>query len=137
MYSKIRIEALINRNSNLVWQCWTTPEHIKKWNFASEDWCCPFASVELREGGRYCARMESKDGSMDFDFEGVYEKLIPGQEIVFLMGDGRRATTSFEAIEEKTRVITVFDAEKENSEELQQQGWLAILNQFNRHVESL
>ena len=137
MYSQIKIEALINRKSDLVWQCWTTPEHITKWNFASDDWCCPSVRVELREGGKYCARMESKDGTMGFDFEGVYEKFIPGQKIVFLMDDGRRAITTFESLGDKTRVITVFDAEKQNAEELQQQGWQAILNQFRKHVESL
>jgi uncharacterized protein YndB with AHSA1/START domain len=137
MYSQIRIETLVGRKSDLVWQCWTTPEHITKWNFASDDWCCPSARIELREGGKYCARMESRDGSAGFDFEGVYEKFIPGRKIVFLMDDGRRATTTFESLGDSTRVVTVFDAENQNPEELQQQGWQAILNQFKKHVESL
>ena len=136
MYTQLRIESIISQPISRTWECWTTPEHITQWNFASDDWCCPWARVDLREGGGYCARMEAKDGSMGFDFEGTYEKLILGQKIVLLLGDGRRATTTFESLGEGTRVVTVFDAEKQNPEELQLQGWQAILNQFKKHAET-
>ena len=66
---KITIEATISANKQKVWDYYTNPEHITKWNFASNDWCCPLASNDLKVGGRYLARMEAKDGSFGFDFE--------------------------------------------------------------------
>ncbi len=74
-FKQLTIEALIKAPLSRVWECWTQPEHITQWNFASEDWCCPSARVDLRLGGDYCARMESRDGAMGFDFEGKYEEV--------------------------------------------------------------
>jgi Activator of Hsp90 ATPase homolog 1-like protein len=51
-----------------VWSAYKTPEYIKKWNAASDDWHTTAASVDLREGGKFSSHMEAKDGSMGFDF---------------------------------------------------------------------
>jgi len=134
-FKKLKIEALVQAPISRVWECWTRPEHITQWNFASDDWCCPSARVDLRPGGNYCARMEAKDGSMGFDFEAKYEDVVHEGRVALLLGDGRRAVTQFERLGNDTRVVTVFDAETQNSLELQQQGWQAILNQFKKHVE--
>ncbi len=37
----------------------TSPEAITQWNQASPDWHCPWAEVDLREGGLHRARMEA------------------------------------------------------------------------------
>lgn len=136
MNSKITIEATIAADTKKVWNAWTNPEDIKKWNFASDDWQCPKASNDLRVGGKYAARMEAKDGSFGFEFEAVYNEIIDQKKITYTMEDGRKATTTFEDLNGKTKVTTVFDAEKENPEEMQKQGWQAILNNFKKHVES-
>lgn len=134
--SKLKIEAAIFAPVQKVWKYWTGPEHIKKWNFASDDWCCPKASNDLRAGGKYAARMEAKDGSFGFDFEAIYDEVIDQKKIAYTMGDGRQAITNFEADGNKTKVTTVFDAEKMNSEEMQKNGWQAILNNFKKYVEA-
>jgi uncharacterized protein YndB with AHSA1/START domain len=133
----ITVEALANANVTKVWEAWTKPEHITKWNFASDDWHCPSASNDLRVGGKYIARMEAKDGSFGFDFEAVYNEIITHQKITYTMTDGRVATTTFEEVASKTKVVTTFHAENENSIELQQQGWQAILNNFATYVSGL
>ncbi len=134
--SKITIEATIAADTKKVWHSWTNPEEIKKWNFASDDWHCPKASNDLKVGGKYAARMEAKDGSFGFDFEAVYNEIVDQKKITYTMEDGRKVTTHFENFGGKTKITTVFDAEKENSEEMQKQGWQAILNNFKKHVES-
>ena len=111
---QITVEALVAAPPETVWRCWTEPDHVTQWNFASPDWCCPSAESDLRVGGRYKARMEAKDGSFGFDFEARFEEVEPQRVVTLLMDDGRRARTTFESAGAKTRVSTTFDAEAEN-----------------------
>ncbi len=133
---KISIETTVTAPVARVWAAFTTPIDIVQWNFASNDWCCPSAEVDLRVGGAHKARMEAKDGSFGFDFEGTYEEVIRHRAITLAMSDGRKARTTFEPAGTSTRVITVFDAETENSVDMQRDGWQAILDNFKRHVEA-
>jgi uncharacterized protein YndB with AHSA1/START domain len=134
-FSKIKIEATISAPTPKVWEYWTQPEHITKWNFASDDWQCPFAINELKVGGKYSARMEAKDGSFGFEFEAIYDEVVEQNRITYTMGDGRKATTDFQSLGDNTKVTTVFDAEKTNSEDMQKNGWQAILNNFKKYTE--
>lgn len=134
-FKKLKIEAVIIGEHSKIWEAWTNSEHITKWNFASDDWCCPSAQSDLRNGGKYKARMEAKDGSFGFDFEAVFSEVELQKKIVLNMTDGRTAATTFENMNGKTKVTTVFDAEKQNSEELQQSGWQAILDNFKKYIE--
>lgn len=133
--TKITIEATVLADAKSVWEKFTKPEHITKWNYASDDWHCPNASNELRPGGKYSARMEAKDGSFGFEFEAIYDEVIPQTRMTYTMSDGRKVTTVFQAQADGTKVTTTFDAENQNSVELQQQGWQAILNNFKKYVE--
>jgi len=132
---KITIETVVKAEANAVWGAWNNPEDIKQWNAASEDWHTTQARVDLREGGRFSARMEAKDGSEGFDFEGTYTRIVPGRLIEYRMTDGRDVTVEFNPERGGVRVRETFDAETENSPELQRQGWQAILDNFARHVE--
>lgn len=136
-FEKVTIAATIAAAPATVWRAWTEPAHITQWNFASPDWCCPRAEVDLRPGGRYVARMEAKDGSFGFDLEAVFDLVEHERRIAFTMPDGRNAETTFEAIGGGTRVSTVFDAETLNPVEMQRAGWQAILDNFKRYAETL
>jgi uncharacterized protein YndB with AHSA1/START domain len=132
--SKIKVEAIIAADLSKVWEFWTEPEHIMNWNFASDDWHCPKAKNDLRAGGKYFARMEAKDGSFGFDFEAVYDEVIDQKRITYTMGDGRKATTTFEKLNDSTKLTTVFDAENQNDLEMQKTGWQAIMDNFKKYV---
>lgn len=132
---KITISTTVAAGVDKVWEYWTKPEHITKWNFASDDWQCPRAENDLRAGGKYNARMEAKDGSFGFDFEAVYDEVIDRKKITYTMGDGRQATTGFEDLGGQTKVTTSFDAEGVNDPEMQRAGWQAILDNFKKHTE--
>jgi uncharacterized protein YndB with AHSA1/START domain len=134
--TKITIEAEVFADTKKVWDCYTLPEHITKWNFASEDWHCPKAENDLRVGGKFKSRMEAKDGSFGFDFEGIYDEVIDLKKIAYTMLDDRQAITTFENLDGKTKVTTTFDAESQNSVEMQRMGWQAILNNFKKYVEA-
>ena len=133
---KITIDALVDAPIETVWERYTAPDHITQWNFASDDWCCPTASNDMRIGGKYAARMEAKDGSFGFEFEAVYTDRTPEKSFTYVMEDGRAVTTSFTPIGDKTQVTTVFDAETQNPVEMQRDGWQAILNNFKKHAET-
>lgn len=137
MSHQITIETVVPATPEQAWRAFTTAEAITRWNFASPDWCCPSAQVDLRVGGTHSARMEACDGSVGFDFAGVYEEVEPYQAVTLRMDDGRAARTTFEAESSGTRVRTVFDAEAENSLELQREGWQAILDNYAAYVRSL
>lgn len=133
---KITVETTISADIKNVWDYYTLPEHITKWNFASDDWQCPSAENDLRVGGKFKNRMEAKNGSFGFDFEGVYDEVVVHKKISYTLPDSRQVTTNFENLGVKTKVITTFDAEKENSVEMQRAGWQAILDNFKKYVES-
>ncbi|RID91414.1 hypothetical protein D2N39_11960 [Gemmobacter lutimaris] len=131
----ITVEAMVRAPLETVWRCWTTPEDIMAWNAASDDWHTTAAEVDLRPGGKFRSRMEAKDGSMGFDFEGDYTEVEPMRRIVAVFG-GRALEVSFAETPQGVRVTEVFDPETTHPEEMQRQGWQAILDRFARHAEA-
>lgn len=135
-FQKITIEADVKSSKEKVWHYYTDPEHVKMWNFASEDWYCPKAENDLRKGGHFNYRMSSTDDKMGFDFEGDYIDVIMHSKISYKLGDEREVHVTFDGDDVSTKVIVVFDAETENSLELQKTGWQAILDNFKTYVEA-
>ncbi len=133
---KITVRATINATPEKVWEFWTKPEHITQWNSASDEWHTPVAENDLRAGGQFKSRMEAKDGSMGFDFGGVYDEVVPHQLITYTIGDGRKVRITFANNGMETEVEETFDAENQNPAEMQQAGWQAILNNFKKYAES-
>lgn len=133
---KIKINASVSADSQKVWDYYTLPEHIINWNFASDDWQCPKASNDLRVGGKYSARMEAKDGSFGFEFEAIYNDIVSGESFIYTMLDGRQVNVNLNSRDNHTDITITFDAETQNSLELQRNGWQAILNNFKKYVES-
>lgn len=132
---KVSINAIVKAPLDKVWEYWTKPEHIKKWNHASEEWHSPAAENDLRKGGKFSYRMEAKDGSSGFDFYGTYTEVNPREHLAYTMGDGRKVELFFNQQGEFTHVTENFEAESENSVEMQKTGWQAILNNFKSYVE--
>lgn len=134
MIDPIEITAFVPAPLDAAWADYTSPEAIMRWNQASPDWRCTSASVDLRVGGRHVVRVEARDGSFGFDFEGVYEEVDAPLALTLRLNDGRRARTTFVPEGVGTRVTTVFDPKTENPIELQRDGWQAILNSYAAHV---
>ncbi len=133
---KITIEAVIDAPIEKIWEYWTKPEHIVNWCNASEDWCAPSAINDLRVGGTFVTRMEAKDKSAGFDFGGKYDLVKKNENIEYTMDDGRKVKIEFIKQDNKTKVIETFDAETENSLEMQKNGWQSILNNFKKYTEN-
>ena len=132
----ITVEITINATVESVWSYWTEPKHITNWYFASDDWHAPKAENDLKVNGKFKTRMAARDGSADFDFEGVYTKILKYKTIEYVLGDERRVAISFSAVGTKTKVVESFDPENENPYEMQKVGWQSILDNFRKYVES-
>jgi len=133
---QINVETTIAAPVQKVWRAYTTPEDIKQWNAASDDWHTTAASVDLRVGGAFSSRMEAKDGSMGFDFAGTYTRIVEHKLIEYAFGD-RTAQVEFADGPSGVMVSVTFESESTHSVEQQKQGWQAILDNFRRHVEAL
>lgn len=136
-HTSIAIKATVNVPVNKVWEVWTEPQHITKWNNASDDWHTPYAENDLRVGGKFLSRMEAKDGSFGFDFSGIYDEVKLFEVITYTLEDGRKVTTKFIDKENKTDILVTFDAEDTNSMEQQEEGWQSILINFKKYTEQI
>ena len=132
----ITIETEVNAPVWSIWKYWTTPEDIIHWNTGSDDWHTPKAVNDLRAGGRFSFRMESKDGKNGFDFEGTYTRIIENKQIDYTIIDGRAVSIHFSGANNATRIIESFEVEATNPVEIQKKGWQTILNNFKSYVES-
>jgi len=136
-YPIIQIETIINAPKPLVWSAYNDPAHVVNWNAASDDWFCPQAANELREGGRFNYRMEARDGSFGFDFTGTYVKVYTGESLRYRLDDNRNVGVDFVDHGDQVRLVVRFEPEKENALDLQREGWQAILDRFKVYAESL
>lgn len=137
MSTQITIQTTINAPVEKVWSYLTEPDHITQWNHASDDWHSPRGENDLRVGGTFNYRMEAKDGSTGFDFAGTYDEVTPQRSMAYTMGDGRKVSVTLESLADgQVKVTETFEAETENTEEKQREGWQAILDNFKKYVES-
>jgi len=132
----VTVETLVIAPIEKVWQCWTEPQHITQWCSASDDWHAPYAENDVRENGKFKTTMAAKDGSVSFDFSGVYSKVDHLQLIESVLDDGRKVSVRFLPEGNQTRIKETFETENTNPVEMQRQGWQAILDNFKNYTES-
>ena len=131
----ISVDTTVKAPIYQVWEMWTTPEHIIKWNNASADWHTTFAKNDLRKGGRFLFRMEAKDRSSGFDFDGVYDEVKINQVIEYTLSDARKVRILFTDNDDKIKIVESFETEESNTIEIQRDGWQNILNNFKTYAE--
>ena len=133
--NKITVEATIDCPVEKVCEYWTSPKHITQWCAASDDWHAPHAENDLLVDGKFKTTMAAKDGSVSFDFEGAYTAVKPYEHIEYAMTDGRKVQVQFVRQGARTKVIETFEAENENSPDVQRSGWQAILDNFKAYAQ--
>lgn len=131
----IKVETLINAPVEKVWTFWTQPQHLTQWTFASSDWHVPYAENDLKVDGKFKTTMAAKDGSAQFDFEGIYSEITEYKRIGYSLADGRQVEITFEETDGQTKVTEIFDPENQNPVEMQKEGWQSILNNFKTYTE--
>ena len=136
METLITVFGTVNAPVEKVWIFWTSPQHITQWNKASPDWHTPHATNDLRVGGKFLSRMEARDGSAGFDFNGIYTEVKRLALISYTIEGGRKVKILFNSLENTTTLTEVFEAENIHSIELQRTGWQSILDNFKKYTES-
>jgi uncharacterized protein YndB with AHSA1/START domain len=132
---QIIVTTTVPVSPDRAWELYTNASDVTQWNFAIDEWHCPSASIDLRVGGTHTARMEAKDGSFGFDFEGTYTEVQAPHALTLVLADGRKSRTTFQPAPGGTRVETAFDAETQNPVEMQRGGWQAILENYRKYAE--
>jgi uncharacterized protein YndB with AHSA1/START domain len=133
----ITVTTSVHAPIEKVWQYWNLPEHITQWYFATDDWHAPRAENDLEVGQKFLIHMAAKDGSFAFDLTGEYLSVVEHESIEYRMEDGRNVQISFSVAGDKVFIDESFEPETENPEEMQRDGWQAILDSFKRYVENM
>ena len=134
---KITVGTTVNASIEKVWDIWTSPKHIIKWNSPSNDWHTPFAENDLKVGGKFKFTMAAKDGSMSFDFEGIYTIVENHEKIEYKLADDREVTIQFDDLGDRVKITESFDPETVNPLEMQKSGWQAIIDNFKKYTENI
>lgn len=130
------VQARLRCSPARAWAAYTDPASITQWNFAVPEWHCPRAENDLRVGGVMRSRMEARDGSMGFDFEGTYTEVVPLQRLAYAMGTERRAEVDFRDTGDGHTEVTVrFTPDPTHPADMQRGGWQAILDNYKAHAE--
>lgn len=132
----IQVQNKINASIEKVWELWTLPEHIKNWNNASPDWHTPYVENDLKVGSKFKFTMALKDGSEEFDFEGIYTNIEKFSLIEYKLFDNRTATVHFENQDTEVKLTEIFEPTTENSAEMEKQFCTAIIQNFKEYVEN-
>ena len=132
----ITVRTSTKESLEKAWDYFTNPKHIVNWCFASDDWHCPKAENDLRVGGTFITTMASKDGKISFDFEGTYTEVEPMKKYAYSIADGRKVTVKFDILDRRTIIIENFEPENANPEDMQRNGWQAIMDNYKKYLES-
>jgi uncharacterized protein YndB with AHSA1/START domain len=65
----------------LVWDCHTKPELVKRWLFGPDGWSMPECEIDLRVGGRYRYLWRHRDGR-EMAMSGILRDVVEPERIV-------------------------------------------------------
>lgn len=131
----ISVQTIINAPIAKVWELWTLPEHIVKWNYPSEDWQTTDAENDLKINGKFKYSMKTKDKSIGFDFEGIYTDVKVFSLIEYKLFDNRTGTIHFKDNNNSVKLTEVFEPNIQDSEDMQKEWCQAVIHNFKSYVE--
>lgn len=133
----ITVESTVKAPVKKVWKLWITPSHVTKWNKPSPDWHNPYTENDVRSAGKFLSKMEAIDGSLSFDFAGIYRDVKVNEVLTYTLDDSRKVKVTFTQLDNQTKVIETFEPESQNPIEMQREGWQSILNSFKQYAETV
>ncbi len=78
---EIAFTCSFNRSADLLFDAWTTPEHLKHW-WGCEEASIPHCAIDLRVGGSWSLMMRMADGS-EHPFHGTYREIARPHRLVY------------------------------------------------------
>lgn len=145
----LKLERFVDVPRRLVWEAWTTPEHIKHW-FVPRPWTITDCEIDLRPGGVFRSVMRSPEGQ-EFPNLGCYLEVVPEERLVWTdaLLPGYRPSekpffTAFLHFDEEnggTRYTAIAlhrdeDGRKKHEEMGFEQGWGTVLTQLVEYIKT-
>jgi uncharacterized protein YndB with AHSA1/START domain len=65
----------------LVFEAWTSPEHLPRWMLGPEGWTMPVCEIDLRPGGAWHFVWRRADGT-EMEMHGAYREIKPPERLV-------------------------------------------------------
>jgi uncharacterized protein YndB with AHSA1/START domain len=79
--TEIEVTRVVDASRELVFDCWTKPEHITKWMLGPPGWTMSVCDVDLRRGGSWHFVWGAEDGSK-LEMHGVYQEISSPERLV-------------------------------------------------------
>ena len=101
------LRRLLNAPQELAFKAWTSAEHIRQWMRPEPGMVVPFATMDLRVGGKFRIQMKDPDGEF-FTAAGEFREVKAPERLVYTWDwekDG--SGEEFGELEGKTSLITV------------------------------
>ena len=133
----ITVQNTIHASIDKVWDFWTLPEHIKKWNVAIDGWYTQDVENDLKVDGKFKYKMAKKDGNLSFDFEGIFTKVENLSLIEYKLDDNRTGKVAFEKNGNTVKITETFEPTKQDSESMQKECCQTVIDNFKKYVESI
>ena len=131
----ISVQSIIDAPIEKVWDLWTLPKHIVKWNYPSEEWQTIAAENDLKINGKFKYIMQTKDKSAAFDFEGIYTDVKVLSKIEYKLFDNRTGSIHFEENDNIVKITEIFEPNTNDSKSMQEQWCQAVIDNFKTYVE--
>jgi uncharacterized protein YndB with AHSA1/START domain len=143
---ELAIERVFDAPRELVFKCWTEPEHLARW-IGPKGFSGTIVACELREGGIFRAHMRGPDGQ-DHWQHGVFREIVPPERIVrsycWTDADGRPTrpetllTVTFADLGGRTR-LTLHQAvfESVTACDDHRRGWSSSLDKLAEYVATV
>jgi uncharacterized protein YndB with AHSA1/START domain len=78
---EITITRVFQANRELVFECYTKPELLRRWMFGPNGWTFAVCEIDLRVGGRYRFVWQSPDNA-SLGIGGVYQSISQPEQII-------------------------------------------------------
>ncbi|WP_345953147.1 SRPBCC family protein [Mucilaginibacter sp. PAMB04168] len=100
---EMRITRVFKAPIELMWEVWTTPEHIVNW-WGPNGFSNTIHQMDVQNGGEWQLTMHGPDGT-DYLNKSIFKEIIPFKKIVFEHFNPHFITTVvFEAIGQETQI---------------------------------
>ena len=80
--TQVRVTRDFKAPRQLVWDCHTKPELVRRWMLGPPGWSMPVCEMDVRAGGRYRWRWRNNDDGAEFGFSGTFREVQPPSRIV-------------------------------------------------------
>ena len=78
---EVVMTRVVDAPRRLVWEAWTSPEHLPHWMLGPPGWTMPVCEIDLRPGGAWHFVWRKSDGT-EMEMRGVYKEVVPPERLV-------------------------------------------------------